>query len=119
MGNTIALAHGSTSALPFSTLFTIAAIYALIAFPLAVTGGILAKNYASHDFNAPTRTTKVAREIPTEVPWYRSRPFQMVISGFLPFSAIYIELRYILHQCGVALLSAGEGRPQMVVEHLH
>ena len=93
--NTIALAHGSTSALPFSTLFTIAAIYALIAFPLAVTGGILAKNYASHDFNAPTRTTKVAREIPTEVPWYRSRPFQMVISGFLPFSAIYIELHYI------------------------
>ena len=67
--NTIALAHGSTSALPFSTIFTIAALYALIAFPLTVLGGIVAKNYASHDFNAPTRTTKVQREIPTEVPF--------------------------------------------------
>lgn len=93
--NTIALFHKSTSALPFSTIFTIAALYALIAFPLTVLGGIAAKNYASHDFNAPTRTTKVAREIPTEVPWYRSRFFQMIISGFLPFSAIYIELHYI------------------------
>lgn len=93
--NTIALAHGSTSALPFSTIFTIVALYSLIAFPLSVVGGIAAKNYASHDFNAPTRTTKVAREIPTEVPWYRGRFFQMIVSGFLPFSAIYIELHYI------------------------
>jgi hypothetical protein len=60
-----------------------------------VFGGIMAKNYASADFNAPTRTTKVAREIPTEIPWYRSRPFQVLIAGFLPFSAIYIELHYI------------------------
>ncbi|KAL7468940.1 hypothetical protein ACHAXS_009175 [Conticribra weissflogii] len=93
--NTVALVHGSTSALPFSTIFTIAALYSLLACPLTVLGGILAKNYASHDFNAPTRTTKVAREIPTEVPWYRSRFVQMLISGFLPFSAIYIELHYI------------------------
>ena len=55
----------------------------------------MAKNYASHDFNAPTRTTKVAREIPTEVEWYRGRPAQMLVAGFLPFSAIYIELHYI------------------------
>merc|ERR1712176_594046 len=34
--NTIALAHGSTSALPFATIFTIAALYSLIAFPLTV-----------------------------------------------------------------------------------
>merc|ERR1719162_1104327 len=93
--NTIALAHGSTSALPVSTIFTIAALYALIAFPLTVLGGMVAKNFAVHDFNAPTRTTKVAREIPTEVPWYRGRFFQMIVSGFLPFSAIYIKLHYI------------------------
>jgi len=93
--NTVALAHGSTSALPFSTIFTIMALYCLLAFPLTVLGGILAKNYASHDFNAPTRTTKVAREVPTEIPWYRTRFVQMIIAGFLPFSAIYIELHYI------------------------
>ena len=93
--NSVAIAHGSTSALPFTSILTITALYIFLAFPLTVFGGILAKNYASSDFNAPTRTTKVAREIPTEIPWYRSRPFQVLIAGFLPFSAIYIELHYI------------------------
>ena len=93
--NTIALAHGSTSALPFGTIVTLTLLYSCISVPLCLIGGSCAKNYGDHDFRAPTRTTKVAREIPTEVPWYRTRPFQMVIAGFLPFSAIYIELHYI------------------------
>jgi hypothetical protein len=93
--NSVALAHGSTSALPVTAVLTVAALYVFICFPLTVFGGILAKNWASADFNAPTRTTKVAREIPTEIPWYRGRPFQLLIAGFLPFSAIYIELHYI------------------------
>jgi hypothetical protein len=93
--NSVALAHGSTSALPVTAVLTVTALYAFICFPLTVFGGILAKNWASAEFNAPTRTTKVAREIPTEIPWYRGRPFQVLIAGFLPFSAIYIELHYI------------------------
>ena len=93
--NSLALAHGSTSALPFTTILTVTALYVLICFPLTVFGGIMAKNYANADFNAPTRTTKVAREIPTEIPFYRGRAFQVLIAGFLPFSAIYIELHYI------------------------
>jgi len=93
--NSIAIAHGSTSALPLTAILTVTALYVFIAFPLLVFGGIMAKNYANADFNAPTRTTKVAREIPTEIPWYRGRAFQVLIAGFLPFSAIYIELHYI------------------------
>ncbi|KAL7555532.1 hypothetical protein ACA910_006120 [Epithemia clementina (nom. ined.)] len=93
--NSVALAHGSTSALPFTAILTVLSLFVFLAFPLNVFGGLMAKNYANADFNAPTRTTKVAREIPTEVPWYRSRSFQYVIAGFLPFSAIYIELHYI------------------------
>jgi Endomembrane protein 70 len=93
--NSVALAHGSTSALPFTAILTVVALYAFISFPLTLFGGMLAKNYANAEFDAPTRTTKVAREIPTEVPFYRGRPFQILIAGFLPFSAIYIELHYI------------------------
>eukprot|EP00567_Pseudictyota_dubia_P000277 CAMPEP_0197466170 /NCGR_PEP_ID=MMETSP1175-20131217/64911_1 /TAXON_ID=1003142 /ORGANISM="Triceratium dubium, Strain CCMP147" /LENGTH=630 /DNA_ID=CAMNT_0043002201 /DNA_START=589 /DNA_END=2481 /DNA_ORIENTATION=- len=93
--NTVALVHGSTSALPVGAVVTCTLLYVFLSFPLTVLGASLAKNYASKEFNAPTRTTKVAREIPTEVPWYRGRPFQMLIAGFLPFSAIYIELHYI------------------------
>jgi len=93
--NTVAIVHGSTSALPFGTLFTVIALYIFLCFPLTVVGGILARNYASPDFAAPTRTTKVEREIPTEVPWYRGKPFQLLIAACLPFSAIYIEMHYI------------------------
>ena len=93
--NSIAIAHGSTSALPFTALLTVTALYIFVSFPLTVFGAMMAKNYASADFDAPTRTTKVAREIPTEIPWYRGRVFQILIAGFLPFSAIYIELHYI------------------------
>lgn len=93
--NTTALMHGSTSALPFGTIFTILGLFIFLSLPLTIVGGILAKNYASTDFGAPTRTTKVAREIPTEIPWYRSSEAQFLVSGLLPFSAIYIELNYI------------------------
>ena len=93
--NSVALAHGSTSALPFTAILTAIALYTFVALPLTVVGGSMAKSFANPEFNAPTRTTKVAREIPTEIPWYRGRAFQVVIAGFLPFSAIYIELHYI------------------------
>ncbi|WZY78584.1 hypothetical protein YC2023_024968 [Brassica napus] len=38
--------------------------------------------------------SKYPREIPP-LPWYRSAIPQMAMAGFLPFSAIYIELYYI------------------------
>ncbi|KAG4941928.1 hypothetical protein JHK87_045799 [Glycine soja] len=46
------------------------------------------------EFQAPVRTTKYPREIPP-LPWYRGTIPQMAMAGFLPFSAIYIELYYI------------------------
>uniref|UniRef100_A0A0E0EIA3 Transmembrane 9 superfamily member n=1 Tax=Oryza meridionalis TaxID=40149 RepID=A0A0E0EIA3_9ORYZ len=49
---------------------------------------------ANTEFQAPCRTTKYPREIP-QLPWYRSTIPQMAMAGFLPFSAIYIELYYI------------------------
>jgi len=93
--NSVAMAHGSISALPISTIFTISCLYVFICLPLTLLGGILAKQYAKKDLDAPTRTTKVAREIPTETPFYSNRLSMMLISGFLPFTAIYVELHYI------------------------
>mmetsp|Transcript_3584 Transcript_3584/g.4737 ORF Transcript_3584/g.4737 Transcript_3584/m.4737 type:complete len:617 (+) Transcript_3584:85-1935(+) len=93
--NSVAIAHGSISALPFGAFVTIIFMYSFVCVPLTLFGGILAKNYGSKDLKAPTRTTKVAREIPTETPFLKSRPFQMLVAGFIPFSAIYIELHYI------------------------
>merc|ERR1712070_859471 len=40
-------------------------------------------------------TNKAAREIPEITAWHRHPYTQLFMAGFLPFSAIYIELHYI------------------------
>merc|ERR1712196_48055 len=70
-------------------------IWMLVTLPLTVIGGIVGRNAAKgKDFDAPCRTTKIPREIPP-IPWYRQGACQVFMAGFLPFSAIYIELHYI------------------------
>mmetsp|Transcript_1699 Transcript_1699/g.4580 ORF Transcript_1699/g.4580 Transcript_1699/m.4580 type:complete len:587 (-) Transcript_1699:241-2001(-) len=91
--NTVAIFYRSTAALPFGTICIIVLLWALVTFPLTVVGGIAAKN-SKAEFNAPCRTTKLPRDIPP-LPWYRTTFMQMLMAGFLPFSAIYIELYYI------------------------
>lgn len=91
--NTVAITYHATAALPFGTIVVIFLIWALITSPLLVLGGIAGKN-SKAEFQAPCRTTKYPREIPP-LPWYRGTLTQMAMAGFLPFSAIYIELYYI------------------------
>ncbi|XWS75360.1 hypothetical protein CRYUN_Cryun01aG0080200 [Craigia yunnanensis] len=91
--NTVAIAYKATVALPFGTIVVIFLIWALVTSPLLVLGGIAGKN-SKAEFQAPCRTTKYPREIPP-FPWYRKTVPQMAMAGFLPFSAIYIELYYI------------------------
>ncbi|GFH31247.1 transmembrane 9 superfamily member, partial [Haematococcus lacustris] len=87
--NTVAIAYRSTAALPFGTIVIIIIIWGLVTIPLTVFGGIAGKNNRA-DFKAPCRTNKYPREIP-QLPWYRSTVPQMIMAGFLPFSAIYVE----------------------------
>ncbi|KAG6625463.1 hypothetical protein CIPAW_16G098800 [Carya illinoinensis] len=91
--NTVAIAYNATAALPFGTIVVIVLIWTLVTSPLLVLGGIAGKN-SKAEFQAPCRTTKYPREIPP-LPWYRGAVPQMAMAGFLPFSAIYIELYYI------------------------
>ena len=56
-------------------------------------GGIFGKN-SSADFDAPCRAKNIPREIP-HTPWYRSWMVHYVVGGFLPFSAISVELYYV------------------------
>ncbi|XP_019705818.2 transmembrane 9 superfamily member 2 isoform X1 [Elaeis guineensis] len=91
--NTVAIAYNATAALPFGTILVILLIWTLVTSPLLVLGGIAGKN-SKTEFQAPCHTTKYPREIP-QLPWYRGTVPQMAMAGFLPFSAIYIELYYI------------------------
>eukprot|EP01138_Halocafeteria_seosinensis_P004586 gb/GECG01004692.1/.p1 GENE.gb/GECG01004692.1/~~gb/GECG01004692.1/.p1 ORF type:complete len:607 (+),score=36.59 gb/GECG01004692.1/:1-1821(+) len=90
--NTAAIIRHSTAALPFSTIMVILAMWLLVAFPLTVLGGIAGRH--STEWKPPCRTNKVPRQIP-ELPLWRRAPTQAFIAGFLPFSAISIELHYI------------------------
>ncbi|CAN4087567.1 unnamed protein product [Withania somnifera] len=91
--NSVAVSYSSTAALPFGTIMLIVLMWTLVASPLLVLGGIAGKNSRT-DFQAPCRTTQYPREIPV-LPWYRRIIPQMAMTGFLPFSAIYVELYYI------------------------
>uniref|UniRef100_A0A7S0N4S3 Transmembrane 9 superfamily member n=1 Tax=Cryptomonas curvata TaxID=233186 RepID=A0A7S0N4S3_9CRYP len=91
--NFVAVAYNSSTALPFGTVIVILLILTLVSFPLNVIGGISGRNFST-PLDAPCRTTKIPREIPP-VPWHRQGPCQVIMAGFLPFSAIYIELYYV------------------------
>ena len=92
--NTVAWNSASTAALPITTIGLILAIIIFVHFPLTVVGGVVGRNITS-DYKPPCRTNKVQREIPQITHWYRHPIAQLFMAGFLPFSAIYIELHYI------------------------
>lgn len=84
---------GSTQALPATTVLLLLGAWVLVGFPLTVIGGIVGKNRAGN-FQAPCRTRNIPRQIPQQ-PWYKHTAVHMAIGGFLPFSAISVELYYI------------------------
>jgi len=93
--NTVAIGYNSQAALPFGTIVVITVIWALVTIPLTIIGGVLGRNTAKgREFVPPSRVNKIPREIP-QIPWYRQAACQVFMAGFLPFSAIYIELHYI------------------------
>jgi transmembrane 9 superfamily member 1 len=88
----IASIKSSTAALPTNTILVVLILFLFVAIPLSVFGA-----YAGHttnEFETPCRVNKVPRQIPA-VPFYRSSMMQYLMAGFLPFSAISIELHYI------------------------
>ncbi|KAK9144204.1 hypothetical protein Sjap_004107 [Stephania japonica] len=91
--NTVAIIYSATVALPFGTILVILLLWTLVTAPLLLLGGVVAKNNKKV-LQVPCRTTKYPRDIPP-LPWYRGTLPQMAMAGFLPFSAIYIELYYI------------------------
>jgi len=91
--NAVAASNESSQSLPVATIIQIFLLWALVSLPLTVVGGIAGRRMTTK-FEPPCRQTKIPREIPL-IPWYRQGPIQLCVAGFLPFSAIYIELHYI------------------------
>jgi len=92
--NTVAWSSNSTAALPITTIGLMVAILCFVHFPLTVVGAVVGRNI-TEEFKPPSRTNKVPREVPQVLAWYKMPLAQLFMAGFLPFSAIYIELHYI------------------------
>ncbi|MBA0719753.1 hypothetical protein Golax_007405 [Gossypium laxum] len=91
--NVVAVSYGATAALPFGTIMVIILLYAFPTIPLLVLGGMIGYLFRS-EFQSPCATKRYPREIPP-LPWYRDTPCQMFLGGFLPFSAIVLELQHL------------------------
>ena len=92
--NSIAWRSNSTAALPFTTICLMLAILLFIHFPSTILGAVVGRNM-TQEYRHPCRTNKATREVPDPKNWFRHPATQAFMAGFLPFSAIYIELHYI------------------------
>jgi len=93
--NFVGLSQGLTKALPFGTILSVLAIWGLLGLPLTLFGSIAGRRFAG-PFNPPSKVKMAQRELP-DIPLYSSLPAKMLLSGFLSFSAIYIEVHYIFN----------------------
>jgi len=94
--NTVALAYGSSIALPSSTLFACLALYSLVSFPLTMLGGFLAKDTVV----VASVRNHMTREISASAPRKRGRPHLSLLAACLPFFSLFTELHSILLHVG-------------------
>ena len=95
--NSVAIAYNSTAAFPFGVILQLFAMWALVTIPLTVIGGVLGRHSGMNLVQKkpfPTRTNRLAREIPS-YSFFASMRFQTLITGFITFWSIYIELKFV------------------------
>jgi len=93
--NTVGIFYGSTTALPALHIFIVIALYCFTCIPLTIYSASKVRE-VSPKLDVPCKTNIAPREIPA-APWYRHWSFQIILSGILPFTAIYIELHYVFN----------------------
>nr|CCA19624.1 endomembrane protein 70like protein putative [Albugo laibachii Nc14]CCA22874.1 endomembrane protein 70like protein putative [Albugo laibachii Nc14] len=91
--NALAVAYGTTYAIPFVTIVQVILIWFFVSCPLAVLGTILGRHGVAKS-GFPCRINKFPREIPS-ARWYY-RPSSLIwMTGILPFGSIFIEMYFI------------------------
>ena len=86
-------AKGSSGAVPFTTMIAIVAIWFIISVPLSAAGSWLA--FKQPAIPTPTRVNQIPRQIPPCAASLRPLP-SLLMTGFLPFGAIFVELYFIM-----------------------
>ena len=89
----MALAQGSTDAVPFTTMVVLLVLWFGISSPLVFFGAYF--GYKQEAIEFPVNTSSIPRQIPDQ-PWFMGIPFTLAIGGILPFGACFVELYFIL-----------------------
>jgi hypothetical protein len=89
--NMVAVAYGSSTALPFGTVLVILLLLTLVSLPLNLLGAATGRALA-RPLSVPCRTARLPRAIPP-LPWHRRGPVLVAAAGFLPFRYVCVLLR--------------------------
>ena len=82
----------SSGAVPFSTMLSLLSMWLLIDLPLVFLGFYF--GFRKHPYSHPVRTNQIPRQVPIQ-PWYLHRLPSILLSGILPFGALFLELFFI------------------------
>lgn len=83
----------SSGAVPFTTMVALLFMWSGISFPLVFSGFYF--GFRKQPYEHPVRTNQIPRQIPEQV-WYLHPSLASLISGILPFGAVFVELFFIL-----------------------
>ncbi|KAJ5971638.1 Sodium:alanine symporter [Penicillium vulpinum] len=91
--NLFVWAQASSTAIPFSTLVGLLALWLLIQVPLVYVGSWVGYVRAT-PWEHPLKTNAIPRQIPPQ-PWYLRSPLGPVVTGVIPFAVLFIELLFL------------------------
>ncbi|KAI8052467.1 putative endosomal integral membrane protein [Syncephalis plumigaleata] len=92
--NIFLLSAHSSDAVPFGTLAALFAMWFLVSTPLTFVGAYF--GFKKLRIEHPVRTNQIPRQIPEQAIYLRPLP-SLLMAGILPFSAIFIELYFIMN----------------------
>jgi len=92
--NFFLIAAQSSGAVPLGTMFAMLLIWFLISVPLSIAGSFL--GFRQKTLDPPVRTNQIPRQIPEQSVYLRPLPATL-LSGVLPFGAIFVELYFIMN----------------------
>lgn len=92
--NLFAWSQLSSTALPFTTILALFALWFFVQLPCAFIGAYI--GYVRRGgYSQPIKPAAIARQIPRR-PWWAGSFISIVLAGSIPFAAVYIELVFML-----------------------